>query len=64
MKKLLWVPFALGLFVFGGCAAPVITYKPAENQIVTYNQGVGTISDDEPEYSLYMYPFREGLKNY
>jgi hypothetical protein len=39
-----------------GCATPLITYKPAENQVVSYNQGVGSITDDEPEYSLIMYP--------
>jgi hypothetical protein len=56
MKKLLWVTLVLSLCVLGGCAAPLITYKPAENQIVSYNEGVGTITNDEPEYSLIMYP--------
>jgi len=46
----------LSLCALGGCAAPLVTYKPAENQIVSYNEGVGTITDDEPGYSLIMYP--------
>jgi hypothetical protein len=47
---------ALGLTLLGGCAAPLTTYQPAANQIVAYNQGVGSITDDEPDYSLIMYP--------
>jgi len=56
MKSLGWVTLALSVCVLGGCAAPLVTYKPAENQIVSYNEGVGTITDDEAEYSLIMYP--------
>ena len=56
MNRLLLGMFACDLCVLGGCAAPLTTYKPADNQIVSYNQGVGTITDDEPEFSLIMYP--------
>jgi hypothetical protein len=56
VKKLLLLISALSLCVLGGCAAPLVTYKPADNQFVAYNEGVGTITDDEPEYSLIMYP--------
>ena len=50
------VALILGLCALGGCAAPLTTYKPADNQIVSYNQGVGAITDDEPAFSLVMYP--------
>jgi hypothetical protein len=39
-----------------GCATTLASYKPADNQIVMYNQGVGTVTDDERDFSLIMYP--------
>jgi len=55
-KTMIWITLASGLCALGGCATPLTTYKPADNQIVMYNQGVGTITDDEPDFSLLMYP--------
>jgi hypothetical protein len=56
MKRKSVVAVLLVTGLLGGCAAPLTTYKPADNQIVTYNQGVGTIADDTPDFSLLMYP--------
>lgn len=56
MKSFLWATCSVSLSLLVGCATPLVTYQPADNQIVSYNQGIGTISDDEPEYSLIMYP--------
>ncbi len=55
MKQTMVVAVLFMAGLLGGCAAPLTTYKPADNQIVRYNQGVGTISDDTPDFSLLMY---------
>jgi hypothetical protein len=56
MKRLKGIACVLGICALSGCATPLTTYKPADNQIVMYNQGVGTITDDSPNFSLLMYP--------
>jgi hypothetical protein len=53
--KLLLTVLTIGCGL-AGCAARLTTYKPTENQIVAFNQGVGTITNDAPEYTLRMYP--------
>ncbi len=58
-RRVTWVGTAcLALVSLGleGCATPLTTYKPSEGQIVNFDQGVGSITDDEPDYSLVMYP--------
>ena len=45
--------FAVAL---SGCAAALTTYTPAANQVVVYNQGVGTITSEGATASLTMYP--------
>src|SRR5215471_14754351 len=56
MNKLPCVTLGLSLCLLGGCAAPLVTYKSAENQIVAHSEDRGTITNDEREYSLIMYP--------
>jgi hypothetical protein len=55
-NKLMSATLALGLWLLGGRAASLAAHKPAENQTVAYKKSVGTITNDEPEHSLVMYP--------
>jgi hypothetical protein len=56
MKPVIGLVVIVGVCALGGCATTLTSYEPAENQTVTYNQGVGTITDESGEFSLVMYP--------
>lgn len=56
MKPVVGFALIVGVCALSGCATTLTSYKPAENQTVTYSQGVGTITDESGEFSLLMYP--------
>lgn len=56
MKPAMGFAVIVGVCALGGCATTLTSYKPAQDQTVTYNEGVGTITDNSSEFSLVMYP--------
>jgi hypothetical protein len=54
MSKLITLMAAMA--ILGGCAAPLTSYVPSEGQVVSYNQGVGTITAQTADATLLMYP--------
>jgi hypothetical protein len=56
MRTFLYLFLVASICSVAGCAAPLTTYKPSENQIVAFNEGVGTITNDSSDYTLRMYP--------
>jgi hypothetical protein len=54
MSKLLALTTAI--LALAGCATRLTTYVPSEGQIVTYDQGVGTITAQTEDATIMMYP--------
>ncbi len=44
------------LALLAGCATPMISYQPSDNQAVAYNQGVGAITWETSEMVATIYP--------